>query len=168
MNRSGSYGSWSWTARLRPWTSFLNRPRPWFSAIKSEPTDLYMIWLDHVSFLIMFGHAPPVHASISPYHILLVLIRFIDGSHPSSLPWNSHETTFYTASTFEAVHAIESGVRPSPFSPDHLRVFPRHRGSLGRDHPWPNTIKGSFTTSPLIAHKTASLLPPHQFWYWTV
>ncbi|KAF3503722.1 hypothetical protein F2Q69_00042360 [Brassica cretica] len=72
----------------------------------------------------MFGHAPPVHASISPYHILLVLIRFIDGSHPSSLPWNSHETTFYTASTFKVVHAIESGVRLSPFSPGYLSVFP--------------------------------------------
>ena len=58
------------------------------------------------------------------------------------LPWNR----FYTASTFKPVHAIESGVRPSPFSPGYLCVFPRHRWSLGRDHPWSNTITGSFPT----------------------
>ena len=158
MNRPGSYESWSRTARLRPWTSFLNRPRPWFRAIKYEPTDLYMIWLDHVSFLIMFGHDPPVHASISPYHILPVLIRSIHGLHPSSLPWNSHETTFCTAPTFKAVHAIESGVRPSTFSPGYLRVFPGCRGSLGRDHPWLNNITGSFPT-PMkqLSHTPLSL-----------
>ena len=39
MNLPDPYGSWSWTARLRPWASFLNRPRPWFIAIKSDPTD---------------------------------------------------------------------------------------------------------------------------------
>ena len=138
----------------------------WKVIIKS--VTLYMIWLDHVPFLIMFGHAPPVHDSINPYHTLPVLIRSIHGSHPSSLPWNFYETTFYTASAFKAVHAIESGFRPSPFSPDHLCVFPRHRGNLGRDHPLSNTIKGSFTTSPLISHKTASLLPSHQFRYWIV
>ena len=77
---------------------------------------LYIIWLDHVTPLILFGHAPPVHASINPYHILPVLIRSIQGSHPSSLPWNSHETTFYTASTFKAILAlrVESGFLPSP------------------------------------------------------
>ena len=81
----------------------------------------------------MDDHAPPKHASIKSYHLPPVLIRSNDGSNPSSPPWNSHETTFYTASAFKAVHAIESGVRPSPFSLDHFRVFPRHRGSLGRD-----------------------------------
>ncbi|KAF2605429.1 hypothetical protein F2Q70_00027449 [Brassica cretica] len=44
-------------------------------------------------------------------------------------------TTFVAEALKEVVHAIESGVRPSPFSPGYLRVFPRHRGSLGRDHP---------------------------------
>ena len=95
----------------------------WKVIIKS--VTLYMIWLDHVPFLIMFGHAPPVHASISSYHILPVLIRSIHGSHPSSIPWNSHETTLYTG---------------------YLRVFPRWRGILGRDHPWSNTITWSYPT----------------------
>ena len=119
---------------------------------------LYMIWSDHVPFLVMFGHAPTMHASINPYHILPVFIRSIHGSHPSSLPWNSHETTFYTASTFKVVHAIESGVRPSPFSPGYLRVFPGCRGSLGRDHPWLNNITGSFPT-PMkqLSHTPLSL-----------
>ena len=135
---------------------------------KVKSVTLYIIWLDHVHFLIMFGHAPPVHASINPYHILPLLIRSIQGSHPSFLPWNFHETTFYTASVFKAVHAFESGFRPSPSSPGHLRVSPRHRGSLGRDHPWSNTINGSFTISTSIAQKTASLLPSHQFRYWIV
>ncbi|KAF3574728.1 hypothetical protein F2Q69_00059336 [Brassica cretica] len=90
-----------------------------------------------------------------PYHILPVLIRSIHGSHPSSLPWNSHETTFYTASTFEAVHAIESEVQPSAFSPGYLCVFPRHRESLGRVHPRSNTTQGSYITSLFVAHGTA-------------
>ena len=93
-----------------------------------------------------FGHVPPVQASINPYHILPVLIRSIHGSHPSSIPWNSHETTSYTASTVKAVHAIKSGVWPSPFSPGYLLVFPGYIGSLGRDHPWSNTITWSFPT----------------------
>ncbi|KAF2612717.1 hypothetical protein F2Q70_00013542 [Brassica cretica] len=83
----------------------------------------------------MDGHAPPGHASI----IVLPHISSIDNIYsrvaPTSHPWNFHETSFYTASAFKDVHAIESGVRPSPFPPDHLRVFPGHRGSLGRDHP---------------------------------
>ncbi|KAF2616810.1 hypothetical protein F2Q68_00039242 [Brassica cretica] len=83
----------------------------------------------------MFGHAPPEHAYIKHYHILPVLIISLHGLYPSSLPWNSHETTFYTVSAFKAVHAFESGVRPSPSSPGHFRVFPRHIGSIGRDHP---------------------------------
>lgn len=84
---------------------------------------------------IMSGHAPPLHASIMPYHILPVLIRSNHGSHPSSISWNFHETSFCTASTFKAVHAFGSGVRPSLFSSDHLRVSLRHRGSLGCVHP---------------------------------
>ena len=125
---------------------------------KVKSVTLYIIWLDHVHFLIMFGHAPPVHASINPYHILPVLIRSIHGSHPSSLPWNSHETTFYTASTFKVGLASKSGVRPSPFSPGYLRVFPRHRGSLGRDHPWSNTITGSIPTPMKLSSHALLLL----------
>ena len=70
------------------------------------------------------------------------------------LPWNR----FYSASAFKAVHAIESGVRPSPFSPRYLCVFSRHRGSLGRDHTWWNTITGSFPTPmKLPSHAPLSL-----------
>ncbi|KAG2250209.1 hypothetical protein Bca52824_080345 [Brassica carinata] len=50
-------------------------------------------------------------------------------------PFSAHETAFLHTSALKAVHAIESGVRPSPFPPDHLSVFPGHRGSLGHDHP---------------------------------
>ena len=70
------------------------------------------------------------------------------------LPWNR----FYTASAFKVVHAIESGVRPSPFSPGYLRVFPRHRGSLGRDHPWSNTITGSIPTPMKLSSHALLLL----------
>ncbi|KAF3607167.1 hypothetical protein DY000_02048449 [Brassica cretica] len=90
---------------------------------------------DLVPSLIMDVPAPLAHAFIKSYHILPVLIISIHGSHQSSLPLNSHETALYTAFAFKAVHAIESGVRPSLFSPEHLRVFPGYRGSLGRDHP---------------------------------
>ncbi|KAJ4866847.1 hypothetical protein Rs2_51620 [Raphanus sativus] len=72
---------------------------------------------------IMSGHAPPLHASIMPYHILPVLIRSNHGSHPPPISWNFHETSFCTASTFKTVPAIGSEVRPSPFSSDHLRVY---------------------------------------------
>ncbi|KAG2316777.1 hypothetical protein Bca52824_019899 [Brassica carinata] len=70
----------------------------------------------------------------SPYHILTVMIRSIQWSCLSSIPWNSHGTS-QTASTFEAVLAFGSGVCPSPYSSDHLRVFPGHRGSLRCVHP---------------------------------
>ena len=130
-----------------------DRNMNWKVIIKS--VTLYMIWLYHVpslSWTAMIIQAMPLS---SPYHILPVLIRSIHGSHPSSLPWNSHETTFYTASTFEAVNAIESEVRPSAFSPGYLRLFARHRGSLGRVHPWSNTTQGSCITSLFVAHGTA-------------
>ena len=116
-----------------------------------------MIWFDHVPLHIMSGHAPPVHAYINTYHILPVLIRSIHGSHQSPLPWNSHENTFYTASTFKAVLASRSGVRLSILSTNHLCVSPGCRRSLGRDHPWSNTITGSCITSPFSAHETAFL-----------
>ncbi|KAJ4885692.1 Uncharacterized protein Rs2_35785 [Raphanus sativus] len=54
---------------------------------------------------------------------------------PSSLPWNFHGNSFCTASTFKTVHAFGSGVWPSPFYSDHLRVSLRHIGSLGCVHP---------------------------------
>ncbi|KAF3574547.1 hypothetical protein F2Q69_00058908 [Brassica cretica] len=41
---------------------------------------------------------------------------------------------FHTASTFEVVLAMESEVRPSPFSPNNFGVFPGCIRSLGRDH----------------------------------
>ncbi|KAF3584431.1 hypothetical protein F2Q69_00029709 [Brassica cretica] len=82
----------------------------------------------------MDAPASLAHAFIKYYHILPVLIISIHGSHQSSLPLNSHETVFYTASAFKAVHAIESGFRPSLFSPEHLRVFSGYRGILGHDH----------------------------------
>ncbi|KAJ4885698.1 Uncharacterized protein Rs2_35791 [Raphanus sativus] len=84
---------------------------------------------------IMSGHAPPLQTSIMPYHILPVLIRTNHGSHPSSLSWDFHETSFCTASTFKAVQAFGSGVWPSQFSSGHLGVSLRHRGSLGCVHP---------------------------------
>lgn len=67
---------------------------------------------------IMSGHAPPLYASIKYYHIPPVLIRTNHGSHPSSIPWNSHENSFCTASTFKAVHAfgVESGLLHSLLS----------------------------------------------------
>ena len=187
-----------------------------------------MIWLDHVPSLIMDGHAPPGHASIIVLSHTSSIDKIYSRVAPTSHPWNFHETSFYTASAFKAVlacksgvwpspfspgylrvfprhrgspgcdhpwsniltgssitspfsahetaflhtsalkavHAIESGVRPSPFPPDHLSVFPGHRGSLGHDHPWSITIKGSFSTPLVIAHKTASLLPSHHSWSW--
>ncbi|KAJ4901983.1 Uncharacterized protein Rs2_15934 [Raphanus sativus] len=105
----------------------------------------------------MSGHAPPLHASIKSYHILPVFIRTNHGSHPSSISWNFHETSFCTASTFKAVHAFESGVRPSPFYSDHLRVSLGHRGSLGCVHPGSNTTQGSCITSHFSSHETAFL-----------
>ena len=116
-----------------------------------------MVWFDHVPPLIVFGHAPPVHVSVNAYHILPVLIRSIHGSHPSSLTWNSHDTTIYTTSTFKVVLASKSWVRPSPFSTNHLRVSPGCRGRLGRDHPWSNIITGSCIISPFSANETSFL-----------
>ena len=72
---------------------------------------------------------------------------------PIDLPWNR----FYTASSYKAVLASWSGIRPSPFSPNHLRVSPGCRRSPGRDHTRSNTITGSCITSPFSAHETAFL-----------
>ena len=94
-----------------------------------------MILLDLVPSLIMVDHAPQEHASIIVLSHTSSIDKIYSRVAPTSHPWNFHETSFYTASAFKAVHAIESGVRPSPFPPDHLSVFPGHRGSLGHDHP---------------------------------
>ncbi|KAF3569166.1 hypothetical protein DY000_02015200 [Brassica cretica] len=74
----------------------------------------------HPCYLIKGDHALPQRTSIRSYHILPVLIRSIHGSHPSSLPWNFHETSFCTASAYKAALAMESEVRLTPFSPNHL------------------------------------------------
>ncbi|KAF2612719.1 hypothetical protein F2Q70_00013540 [Brassica cretica] len=91
--------------------------------------------LDHVPSLIMDGHAPPGHTSIIVLSHTSSIDKIYSRVTPTSHPWNFHETSFHTASAFKAVHAIESGVQPSPIPPDHLRVFPGHIGSLGCDHP---------------------------------
>ncbi|KAF3562724.1 hypothetical protein DY000_02015744 [Brassica cretica] len=93
------------------------------------------MFLDLVPSLIIDDHAPPEHASIIVLSHSSSIDKIYSRVAPTSHPWDFHETSFYTASAFKAVHAIESGVRPSLFPPDHLRVFPGHRGSLGRDHP---------------------------------
>ncbi|KAF2565685.1 hypothetical protein F2Q68_00026221 [Brassica cretica] len=94
-----------------------------------------MILVDLVPSLIMDDHAPPEHASIIVLSHTFSIDKIYSRVAPTSHPWNFHEICFYTASAFKAVHAIESGVRPFPFPPEHLCVFPGHRGSLGHDHP---------------------------------
>ncbi|KAF3561007.1 hypothetical protein DY000_02014788 [Brassica cretica] len=85
------------------------------------------ISLDHITLYVVFKGVPCLARTNST--------RYININQKCSHPWNSHETSFYTSSAFKAVLASKSGVWPSPFSPDYLRVFLRHRGSQGRVHP---------------------------------
>ncbi|KAG5374033.1 hypothetical protein IGI04_042653 [Brassica rapa subsp. trilocularis] len=56
---------------------------------------------------------------------------------------NSHETAFPHTCLLKALLAIGSGIQPSLFFPDYLRVFSGPGGCFG-----------SFITSPLISPKT--------------
>lgn len=69
------------------------------------------------------------------------------------LPWNY----FLHCIHLQGYIGSKSGVRLPPFSPNHLRVSPGCRRSLGRDHPWSYTITGSCITSPFNGHGTAFL-----------
>ncbi|KAF2565689.1 hypothetical protein F2Q68_00026225 [Brassica cretica] len=72
-----------------------------------------MILLDLVPSLIMDNHDPPEHASIIVLSHTSSIDKIYSRVAPTSHPWNFDEICFYTASAFKAVHAIESGVRPS-------------------------------------------------------
>ncbi|KAG5389662.1 hypothetical protein IGI04_031203, partial [Brassica rapa subsp. trilocularis] len=93
---------------------------------------------------------------------------------------------FYTASIFKAVHAFESGVKPSPSSPNQLRcigpwewipaIYLLSSPFLCVLRPWrmlwviTSRIKSHqkvvHNFPPLISPKTASLWPSHHHGSW--